>query len=162
LSTPHGVHRIDVESAEQMLGQVLALANAADVYIGVAAVADWRAANISAEKLKKRASATPPTLQLANNPDILATVAALPSPPLCVGFAAESEHVLEHARAKLRSKGVALIVANQVRDAVGSDEVELTIVDTLAARTLPRAPKLVQARHIMAAIGQRLGTRAKP
>jgi phosphopantothenoylcysteine decarboxylase/phosphopantothenate--cysteine ligase len=161
LAVPHGVRRIDVENAEQMLAQVLALADASDVFIGVAAVADWRAANISAEKLKKRASATPPTLQLANNPDILATIAALPSPPLCIGFAAESEHVLEHARAKLRAKGVAMIVANQVREAVGSDDVELTLIDSEAARTLPRAPKLEQARHIVAAIAQRLSTKVR-
>jgi phosphopantothenoylcysteine decarboxylase/phosphopantothenate--cysteine ligase len=161
LATPHGVRRIDVESAEQMLAQVLALADAADVYIGVAAVADWRAAHVSAEKLKKRASATPPTLQLANNPDILATVAALPSPPLCVGFAAESEHILDHARAKLQSKGVAMIVANQVREAVGSDEVELTLIDASDARTLPKASKLAQARRIIAAIAQRLGARIR-
>jgi phosphopantothenoylcysteine decarboxylase/phosphopantothenate--cysteine ligase len=159
LDAPHGVQRIDVLSAQQMLEQVLARAAATDVYVGVAAVADWRAAHVSAEKLKKRASATPPTLQLANNADILATVAGLPTPPLCVGFAAESENIVEHARAKLRAKGVALIVANQVRDAVGSDEAELTLIDAATTRTLARAPKLWQARAIVAEIAQRLGTR---
>jgi phosphopantothenoylcysteine decarboxylase/phosphopantothenate--cysteine ligase len=162
LAAPHGVHRVEVQGAQEMLEQVLAHVDMADVFIGVAAVADWRAAHVSTEKLKKRASATPPTLQLANNPDILATVAALPSPPLCVGFAAESENLVEHARAKLRAKGIAMIVANQVREAVGSDEVELTLIDASAARALPRAPKLQQARRLVAAISHRLGTKNAP
>jgi len=157
LAAPHGVQRIDVLSAQEMFDQVLARVEANDVYIGVAAVADWRPAHVSVEKLKKRASATPPTLQLANNPDILASVAALPAPPLCVGFAAESENIVEHARAKLHSKSVAMIVANQVRDAVGGDEVELTLVDDTTTQTLPRAAKLVQARLLVAAIARRLG-----
>jgi len=159
LPTPHGVHRIDVESAMQMLDQVLALVESCDVFIGVAAVADWRAATVSAAKLKKRASAAPPVLQLANNPDILASVAALPSPPLCVGFAAESERLVEQARAKLKAKGVAMIVGNSVPQAVGSDAVELVVVDAADARTLPRASKLEQARRIVQAIAERLTTR---
>jgi len=159
LPTPHGVHRIDVESAMQMLDQVLALVESCDVFIGVAAVADWRAATVSAAKLKKRASAAPPMLQLANNPDILASVAALPSPPLCVGFAAESERLVEQARAKLKAKGVAMIVGNSVPQAVGSDAVELVVVDAADARTLPRASKLEQARRIVQAIAERLTTR---
>jgi phosphopantothenoylcysteine decarboxylase/phosphopantothenate--cysteine ligase len=159
LPAPHGVRRIDVESAQQMFEQVLALADSADVFIGVAAVADWRPAHSSPEKLKRRASATPPTLQLANNPDILAGVAALPSPPLCVGFAAESENVVEHARSKLQAKGVAMMIANQVREAVGRDEVELTLIDASSARALPKASKLQQARRIVAAISHRLGAK---
>ena len=159
LPTPRGVHRIDVESAMQMLDQVLALVEACDVFVGVAAVADWRVAVVSPVKLKKRASAAPPTLQLANNPDILASVAALPSPPLCVGFAAESDELVERARGKVRSKGVAMIVGNLVPQAVGSGEVELVVVDASQARTLPRAPKLEQARRIVAMIAQRLATR---
>ncbi len=162
LAAPHGVRRIDVLSAQDMLEQVLAQAGAADVFVGVAAVADWRAAHVSTEKLKKRASATPPTLHLANNADILASVAALAAPPLCIGFAAESENVVEHARAKLHAKGVAMIVANQVRDAVGSDEAELTLIDATTTRTLPRAAKLVQARAIVAAIAQRLDGALRP
>jgi len=161
LPVPYGVRRIDVQSAAQMLEQVLAHAGQADVFVAVAAVADWRAATFSAVKLKKRASAAPPTLQLANNPDILATVAALPSAPLCVGFAAESERLLEHARAKLAAKGVALVVANLVQDALGSDEVELVLVDAERARTLSRAPKLEQARRLVAAIAEQLGAAAK-
>jgi len=159
LAAPRGVHRIEVQSAMQMLDQVLALVEASDVFIAVAAVADWRPAAPSAVKLKKRVSAAPPTLQLANNPDILASVAALPSPPLCVGFAAESEGLVEYARAKLKAKGVAMIVANLVSEALGADAVELVLVDATATRTLQRASKLEQARRIVAAIAERLATR---
>jgi len=162
LAAPHGVRRVEVDSAAQMLERVLAAVETADVFIAVAAVADWRAASISPLKLKKRASAEPPTLQLANNPDILATVAALPLPPLCVGFAAESERLIEHARSKLSSKGVAMMVANSIPDALGSDEAELVIVDATTARTLPRASKLEQGRRIVAAIADRLATRVDP
>jgi len=159
LPVPRGVHRIQVESAMQMLDQVMALVEACDVFIGVAAVADWRPAAPSPAKLKKRASAAPPTLQLANNPDILASVAALASPPLCVGFAAETEGLIEYARAKLKAKGVSMMVANLVSEAIGTDAVELALVDASATRTLPRASKLEQARRIVAAIAERLAMR---
>ncbi len=156
LPAPFGVQRIEVESAEQMLAQVLATVDAADVFIGVAAVADWRSATVSTVKLKRRASASPPMLQLANNPDILATVAALSSPPMCVGFAAESENLAEHARAKLQSKGIAMVVGNLAQEALGRDDVELVVVDPETAHVLPRASKLEQARRLMARIGERL------
>jgi phosphopantothenoylcysteine decarboxylase/phosphopantothenate--cysteine ligase len=162
LAAPHGVHTIGVESADQMLAQVLEHVVAADVFIGVAAVADWRAAAISTSKLKKRASAEPPTLQLANNTDILATVAALPAPPLCVGFAAESERLVEHARAKLASKGAALIVANLVQGSLGSDDAELTVIEPEATQVLARAPKLEQARRLVALIAERLEASGSP
>lgn len=158
LPAPRGVRRIDVDTAAQMLEQVLGQADAADVFIGVAAVADWRAANVSAAKLKKSGSGEVPALALANNPDILAYVAALASPPLCVGFAAETEDLLDNARAKLTRKGVAMMVANRVDTALGADVVELMLVDASGARTLARAPKLEQARQIIAAIGSRLQT----
>ncbi len=162
LAAPRGVHRIVVDGAAQMLEQVLAAVDAAEVFISVAAVSDWRAASVSPVKLKKRASAQPPTLQLANNPDILATVAALPSPPLCVGFAAESERLVENARHKLQSKGVAMIIANKVEQTLGSDEAEIVIVDASGTRALERAGKLEQGRRIVAAIAQRLALRINP
>ncbi len=159
LAAPRGVRMVAVQSAEQMLASVLAQADDADVFIAVAAVADWRAAAVSPVKLKKRASAEPPVLQLANNPDIVARVAALPSPPMCVAFAAESEQLLEHARAKRSAKGVAMVVANRVDDTLDSDEAELLLVDATTTQSLPRAPKLEQARRLVAAIAQRLATR---
>jgi phosphopantothenoylcysteine decarboxylase/phosphopantothenate--cysteine ligase len=158
LATPRGVRRIDVDGAAAMLEQVLAQADSADVFIAVAAVADWRAADASPVKIKKQPGAEPPMLRLANNPDILASVAALPSPPLCVGFAAESERLVENARAKLAAKGVAMMVANQVETALGADAVELVLVEPSGTRTLARAPKLEQARHVVAAIARRLET----
>jgi len=159
LAAPYGVQRIEVDSAAQMLARVMEAVDACDVFISVAAVADWRAAATSPVKLKKRASSEPPVLQLANNADILATVAALAAPPLCVGFAAESDNLVEHARAKLASKGVAMVVGNLVQESLGSDLVELVLVDAAGERVLARATKLDQGRRIVAAIAERLAAR---
>jgi phosphopantothenoylcysteine decarboxylase/phosphopantothenate--cysteine ligase len=157
LATPRGVRRIDVLTAREMFDAVMGYANRAEVFIAVAAVADWRVANASPRKLKKNAHAAPPALRFEPNPDILATVAALPGAPLCVGFAAESEDVIANAQAKLKSKGAALVVANQAQDALASDEAEIHLVDAAGVVTLPRAPKLGQARRIVEAIARRLG-----
>jgi phosphopantothenoylcysteine decarboxylase/phosphopantothenate--cysteine ligase len=156
LPTPRGVRRIDVLTAREMYDAVMGYANRAEVFVAVAAVADWRVANASAQKLKKGADATPPALRFEANPDILATVAAMPGAPFTVGFAAESENVIAHAQAKRAAKGVAMIVANRAQDALASDEAEVHLIDGDGVRTLPRAPKLVQAREIVAAIAQRL------
>jgi phosphopantothenoylcysteine decarboxylase/phosphopantothenate--cysteine ligase len=136
---------------------VMGYANRAEVFVAVAAVADWRVANASERKLKKGADAAPPSLQFETNPDILASVAAMPGGPLAVGFAAESENVVAHAQAKLAAKGVAMIVANRAQDALASDEAEIHLIDADGVRTLPRAPKLAQARQIVAAIARHLG-----
>jgi phosphopantothenoylcysteine decarboxylase/phosphopantothenate--cysteine ligase len=157
LPTPRGARRIDVVTAREMYDAVMGYAARADVFVGVAAVADWRVANASAQKLKKNAGATPPSLQFEANPDILAAVAAMPGGPLAVGFAAESENVIAHAQAKRAAKGAALIVANRAQDALASDEAEIHLVDAEGVRTLPLAPKLVQAREIVAALARRLG-----
>jgi phosphopantothenoylcysteine decarboxylase/phosphopantothenate--cysteine ligase len=157
LPTPRGVRRIDVVTAREMHDAVMGYANRAEVFVAVAAVADWRVANASARKLKKGADAAPPSLQFETNPDILASVAAMPGGPLAVGFAAESENVVAHAQAKLAAKGVAMIVANRAQDALASDEAEIHLIDADGVRTLPRAPKLAQARQIVAAIARHLG-----
>jgi phosphopantothenoylcysteine decarboxylase/phosphopantothenate--cysteine ligase len=156
LPTPRGARRIDVLTAREMFDAVMGYANRAEVFIAVAAVADWRVANASAQKLKKDAHATPPSLQFEPNPDILATVAALPGAPLCVGFAAESESVVANAQAKLKSKGAALIVANAAQHALAADEAEVHLVDAEGVTTLPRAAKLEQARRIVEAVARRL------
>jgi len=156
LPAPRGVRRIDVVTAREMFDAVMGYANRAEVFVAVAAVADWRVANASTQKLKKNADATPPALQFEANPDILATVAAMPGGPLCVGFAAESENVIAHAQAKRTAKGVAMIVANLAQDALANDEAEVHLIDADGVRRLPRAPKLAQAREIIAAIAQRL------
>jgi phosphopantothenoylcysteine decarboxylase/phosphopantothenate--cysteine ligase len=111
---------IRVESARDMLAAVTA-ALPADIAIFAAAVADWRVANEGAQKLKKTAGAVMPTLELAENPDILATIAKLPQnrPPLVIGFAAETENLIDNARAKIAGKGCDWIVANDVSPATG-------------------------------------------
>jgi phosphopantothenoylcysteine decarboxylase/phosphopantothenate--cysteine ligase len=158
LATPRGVERIDVTSAAEMHDAVMR-ALPADVFIGVAAVADWRVANPSDRKIKKEDRSTPPSLQFDRNVDILAAVAALPEPPFCVGFAAESEDVVENARRKLVAKKVALVVGNRAQDTFGSDGSELVLVDAAGATPLPRADKLAQARRLIGAIADRLADR---
>lgn len=154
LATPRDVQRFDVTTARQMSEAVMAHLPV-DVFIAVAAVADWHVTNQSESKIKKAAGFTP-TLQFAANPDILATVAALPSAPYCVGFAAESEDVMENARRKLGAKKVQLIVANRAQDVFGSDYSELSLIDTHGVTPLPRANKLAQARRLIAEIAARL------
>jgi len=154
LATPRGVQRFDVTTARQMLDAVLAHLPV-DVFIAVAAVADWHVTNQSEGKIK-RSDAVTPTLQFASNPDILATVAALPRPPYCVGFAAESDDVVANGRRKLATKKVPLIVANRAQDVFGSDQSELSLIDAAGVTPLPRANKLVQARRLIAEIAARL------
>jgi len=156
LATPRGVQRVDVQTAREMHDAAMGYAKRADVFIGVAAVADWRVANASAIKLKKAKGAAPPALKFETNPDILADVAALRNPPYCVGFAAESDNVVANAQAKLEAKRVPLIIANRAQDALGSDDNELHLVDAIGVTTLPRESKLAHARRIVAEIALRL------
>src|SRR6185369_4076488 len=116
---PSGVKVIKVETARDMLNSVEA-ALPVDIAIFAAAVADWRVANAGEQKLKKTGAGMPP-LQLVENPDILATISRLKEkrPPLVIGFAAETEHLLDNARAKLKRKGCDWIVANDVSPALG-------------------------------------------
>jgi phosphopantothenoylcysteine decarboxylase/phosphopantothenate--cysteine ligase len=155
LATPRGVRRIDVRTAQEMFDEVLAYVDHAQIFVSVAAVADWRVANVSTSKLKKTRG-TPPALEFTPNPDILARVAALPNPPYCVGFAAESDNVIENAGAKLASKRIPLVVANRAQDALGAEDNELHLVDTVGVTSLPRAGKLAQARRIVAEIARRV------
>src|SRR5512143_4263160 len=116
----------------------------ADMFIGVAAVADYRVAQPSEQKIKKSDAAL--TLELIPNPDILAYVAALPKPPFCVGFAAESEKLREYAEQKRRAKKLPLLAANLAQHAIGADDNELVLFDDAGEHRLPRADKLSQAR----------------
>src|SRR5690606_7473042 len=102
----------DVRSAQEMFDAVMPQSTVHDVFIATAAVADWRPAQSSEQKIKKDGSGHCPTLAFAENPDILASVARLPRPPYCVGFAAESHDLIDHARAKRERKGVPLLVGN--------------------------------------------------
>ncbi|MCS6811020.1 MAG: bifunctional phosphopantothenoylcysteine decarboxylase/phosphopantothenate--cysteine ligase CoaBC [Tepidimonas sp.] len=161
LRTPRGVRRVDVQTAQQMLAAVLAEAERATVFVATAAVADWRPAHVAAHKLKKDGSGQPPALALAENPDILATVAASPRARsgalYCVGFAAESHDLLKHAQAKRARKGVPLLVGNIGPATFGRDDNALLLVDEREAVELPPAPKLVLARQLVAEIARRLG-----
>ena len=158
LPTPRGVARIDVGSAREMLAAVLPLAPAHDVFVATAAVADWRPAEEAAHKIKKDGSGVVPALAFVENPDILATVARLPEGqrPWCVGFAAESEDVERHARAKLVKKGVPLVVGNLGPATFGRDHNALLLVEAGRSTELPRAAKLTLARQLVAAIAERL------
>jgi phosphopantothenoylcysteine decarboxylase/phosphopantothenate--cysteine ligase len=155
LPTPRGVKRVDVRTAAEMHDAVHA-ALPADVFIAVAAVADWRVSNASASKLKKQAGVSVPALEFAANPDILASVAALSKPPYCVGFAAETENEIDNARVKRVAKRVPLIVANRAQDALGADDSELHLIDARGVTTLAKADKRAQARRLVAEIADRL------
>ncbi len=157
LPTPRGVQRINVQSAQQMFDAVLPQAGHHHVFIATAAVADWRPAQTHEHKLKKaEGGATAPTIAMAENPDILAAVAKLPRPPYCVGFAAESEKLAEHADAKRRRKGIPLIVANLGPATFGRNDNALLLIDEQGQRELPRADKLSLARELIQELSKRL------
>jgi phosphopantothenoylcysteine decarboxylase / phosphopantothenate---cysteine ligase len=161
LPTPRGVTRIDVRSAQQMHDAVLPAAATNDVFVATAAVADWRPVQAAAQKIKKAAGRAVPSFDLAENPDILAAVAALPKRPFCVGFAAESSEVALHAREKLVRKKLPLVVGNLGPAAFGQDDNALLLVDAQGERELPggggRADKLLLARQLIADIARRIG-----
>lgn len=157
LPTPAGVQRIDVQTAVQMHDAVLPIAAKHDVFIATAAVADWRPAAVHAHKIKKAEDGiTAPQIAMTENPDILRAVAQLPQPPYCVGFAAESEKLAEHAEAKRRRKGIPLIVANLGPAAFGRDDNALLLIDATTQRELSRADKLSLARELIQEISVRI------
>jgi phosphopantothenoylcysteine decarboxylase/phosphopantothenate--cysteine ligase len=156
LPAPHGVQRVDVTSAQEMFDAVMAQVDAAQVFIATAAVADWRPSQVHAQKQKKREGEGAPTIALQANPDILATVAALPQPPFCVGFAAESEKLAEHAAAKRVRKNVPLLVGNLGPDTFGLDDNRLELFDATGHHPLGSGDKLVLARKLINEIAARL------
>ncbi len=138
---------IQVVSAEDMLYAVQAEISQTDIFISVAAVADYRMAKVSEQKIKK--SDKKLSIELIPNPDILMTVSTLPEPPFCVGFAAETENLEKNAERKRRKKNLPLLVANLAQDAIGSDESELILLDDAGKHVLPKASKMEQARHLI-------------
>jgi phosphopantothenoylcysteine decarboxylase/phosphopantothenate--cysteine ligase len=156
LATPLHVRRIDVTSAREMHAAVLPAAADADIFIATAAVADWRPAQMNAHKIKKDGKKVAPQFELTENPDILADVARLGPRPYCVGFAAESENLLQHAREKLTRKKVPLIVGNLGPATFGRDDNALMLVDAHGERELAQADKLTLARALVREIAQRL------
>jgi phosphopantothenoylcysteine decarboxylase/phosphopantothenate--cysteine ligase len=160
LPTPPGVDRIDIESARDM-AEAVKSSLPADVAIMVAAVADWRTDNVAQEKIKKRGSA-PPALLLTENPDILASVASSPKRPrLVIGFAAETEQVLDHAADKRKRKGADWIVANNVsgppgESVMGGENNTVHIVTSKGVESLPELPKDQVARALIERIADEL------
>ncbi len=148
LPVPAGARRVSVKSALEMREAVLAALPGSDVFIGVAAVADYRPANAAEHKIKK--SGAELAITLTPNPDILAEVAALPNPPFCVGFAAESRNLDEYAEGKRKAKKLPMVVGNLVQDGLGGDDNEVVLFDEAGRHPLPKAPKPEVARAIVA------------
>jgi len=157
MATPPGIaRRVDVRSAEQMRDAVVHASAGADIYIAAAAVGDYRPASVAEHKLKKR-DGQPLELQLAENPDILATLAAQTVRPFLVGFAAETHDVERYAQDKLKRKGLDMIAANQVGGGLGFEAADnaLTLYGPDGAIELPRASKTELARQLVAKVAER-------
>jgi phosphopantothenoylcysteine decarboxylase / phosphopantothenate---cysteine ligase len=152
LAAPAQAARVDVVSAQEMFAAVKKHIADADIFVSVAAVADYHVVNPGKQKIKKSDQRL--KLELAPNPDILAYVAGLRRPPFCVGFAAESEKLHEHAEAKRRRKKLPLLAANLAPQAIGADDNELTLFDDNGAHDLPRGSKQVLARQLIAHIAK--------
>ncbi|HYN12128.1 MAG TPA: bifunctional phosphopantothenoylcysteine decarboxylase/phosphopantothenate--cysteine ligase CoaBC [Burkholderiales bacterium] len=148
LATPAGVARIDVRTAQEMFEAVKKRAASSDVFISVAAVADYKVKNPSTQKIKK-ANGASLTLELAENPDILAYVAGMKNGPFCVGFAAESEKLAQHAMEKRAKKNIPLLAANLAQDAIGADTNSIVLYDAGGEHPLGKGPKLELARKLV-------------
>jgi phosphopantothenoylcysteine decarboxylase / phosphopantothenate---cysteine ligase len=162
LDTPWGVYRDDVQSAQQMYDAVMheLAAGSYDLFIGVAAVADWRVDHISEHKIKKTAERQVPNFTFVENPDILAAVAKLPNAPYCVGFAAESGDLDVHGEEKRKRKNVPLLIGNLGPLTFGLDDNEVVLFEAAGATKLPRAGKQTLARTLIGEIAKRLPARS--
>jgi phosphopantothenoylcysteine decarboxylase/phosphopantothenate--cysteine ligase len=157
LGAPSGVRRVDVVTASEMHKAVMARAKGADVFIAVAAVADYRPSDPKSHKIKRGNGHM--NLELEPNPDILADVAALPQGPFCVGFAAETENLMANAQEKRKRKGIPLLAANLAQETFGKDTNALTLFDDAGVHELPRAPKIALARALVEHIAKMLPRR---
>ncbi|EKS68562.1 MULTISPECIES: bifunctional phosphopantothenoylcysteine decarboxylase/phosphopantothenate--cysteine ligase CoaBC [Caballeronia] len=154
LPTPWGVYREDVQTAQEMHDAVMAATPDTDIFIAVAAVADWRVDHVSEQKIKKTADALP-RFNFIENPDILASVAKLPNPPFCVGFAAESGNLEVHGDEKRKRKNVPLLIGNIGQLTFGRDDNEVVLFEESGTTPLPRAGKQELARTLIAEIAKR-------
>jgi len=157
LETPQGVERTDVRSAQEMCDVVLDLSVSADVFISVAAVADYRPARPAAQKLKK--GLPKQKIEFVANPDIVSEVAALEHGPLTVGFAAETEKLKEHAQEKLSRKRLDMIAANRVGQAGSgfeSDQNEILLLTPSGEQDLGKGSKRKLAQLLIKAVASRL------
>lgn len=152
LEPPPVARVVQVVTAQEMLAAVNAFVGESDIFISVAAVADYHVLEPNEHKIKKGADVL--TIELAPNPDILASVATLADPPFCVGFAAESENLAEFAETKRRRKRLPLLAANLAHKAIGADDNEIILFDDAGAHPIPRGPKLGQARALIAHIAR--------
>lgn len=160
LETPAHVTRIDVQSAAEMLDQCLDACPGSDIFIACAAVADYRPADVQAQKIKKGQERI--SLKMVRNPDIISTIACADSPPFTVGFAAETHDVLSYAREKMQRKGLNMIVSNDVsRTTIGfnSDENEVTVIWPGGEQMLPQSTKINIARQIIALIAAEISVK---
>jgi len=155
LTPPDHIRFFGIQSAEQMLGQCLKLLPECDIFIACAAVADYRPVTFESQKIKKELQEM--TLRLVRNPDIVSAVAASEHRPYTVGFAAESNNLLNYARAKMQHKGLDMIIANDISDqSIGfnSDDNEVTVLWRGGQQLLNRANKGTIARQIVNLIAQ--------
>ena len=150
LPVPAAVERVDVVTAREMYDAVMARVKTADVFIAVAAVADYHVVNAQSQKIKRSTGNL--KIELAPNPDILGAVAAGRSAPFCVGFAAETENLKAYAQEKRRKKRIPLLAANLAQEAFGKDDNALTLFDDAGEHVLARAPKIALARQLVAHI----------
>ena len=161
LPTPYGVTRIDVQSADEMLAACQNYLAGQDIFIAVAAVADWKVAHVASQKIKKAHADDVPSLEFVQTPDILATIAKLPNAPYCVGFAAESEYVIEYAQAKRVKKNIPLMIANQGPATFGSEYNQVSLVTAEGVTTLPNMRKDALAQHLIQAIAEQFKSAQK-
>lgn len=156
LPAPYGIDITYVQTARQMHQAVMNDAYRYDVFIGVAAVADWYVSNYSEQKHKKQDQSTGLALEFAPNPDILAEVAALPDGPWCVGFAAETNNLSEYAQSKRQRKNIPLIVGNLAQDTMNSDSTTMVLFDEQGEHPMPKLSKDEAATHLIQQIALRL------
>ena len=161
LPTPYGVTRIDVQSADEMLAACQNYLAGQDIFIAVAAVADWKVAHVASQKIKKANADDVPSLEFVQTPDILATIANSPNAPYCVGFAAESEHVIEYAQAKRIKKNIPLMIANQGPATFGSEYNQVSLVTAEGVTTLPNMRKDALAQQLIQAIAEQFRSTQK-
>ncbi len=156
LNTPYGCIRHQVQTAQQMHDAVFDRISKQDIFISVAAVADWRITNVSKQKLKKNTGDDFPKLTFEQNPDILAEVAALSRPPYCVGFAAESENLIKYSTIKRLKKNIPLLVGNIAQNTFGLNQNEIVLFDDKGHHSLPLADKTNLARQLIIEISHRI------
>jgi phosphopantothenoylcysteine decarboxylase/phosphopantothenate--cysteine ligase len=154
LLKPDGVTRIDVTTASEMLAACIQVVDDADIFIGVAAVADYRPATVETTKIKKTSDQL--EIVLIKNPDIISEVSKLPKRPFVVGFAAETENVLENGTAKLEKKNLDLLFANNAVETFNSDNITVTAISKQGSQEFPTSNKNVAARRMLSLISERL------